>query len=205
MSKSNPQRLQQELDFPTLMSRQFDTPHEQPGGKLFLYRERTKPRIELAKRMIEGRSRGEIEAELLGPALWELQGFMEEFANPNNRIELGHGLNRLGLPQTRIYFDRAEGFEQTSAERLRVMQEVIRAMGMEPIASGVQQQRGDHAASTCRMARSAADGVVDEHLRVHDTDNLYVCSNAVFPSGAAVNPTLTVTALSLRLGEHLAR
>ena len=205
LSKSNPQRLQQELDFPTLMSRQFDTPNEQLGGKLFLFRDRSKPKIDLAQRMIEGRSRGEIEAELLGPTLWELQGFMEEFANPDNRIELGHGLNRLGLPQTRIHFARAAGFEQTSLERLRVMQEVIRAMGLEPGKQGVQPQRGDHAASTCRMSRAPADGVVDEQLRVHDTDNLYVCSNAVFPSGAAVNPTLTVTALSLRLGDHLTR
>ena len=203
-SRDNPQRLQQELDFPTLMSRQFDTPREQPGGKLFLFRDRSKPRIDLAGRMIAGRTRQQIDAELTGPTLWELQGFMEEFANPHNRIELGQGLNRLGLPQTRIHFARADGFEQTSTERLRVMQEVIRAMGLEVGESGVQPQRGDHAASTCRMGRSPQDGVVDEQLRVHGIGNLHVCSNAVFPSGAAVNPTLTVTALALRLGEHLA-
>ncbi|MGD9644714.1 MAG: GMC oxidoreductase [Pirellulales bacterium] len=202
-SPANPRRLQQELDFPTLMSRHFDTPHEQRGGKLFLFRDRSKPRIDLARRMIEGRSRSQIEAELTGPTVWEIQGFMEEFANPNNRIELGQGLNRLGLPQTRIHFARADGFEQTSVERLRVMQEVIRAMGFAVGESGVQPQRGDHAASTCRMAKAPGDGVVDENLRVHGIGNLHVCSNAVFPSGAAVNPTLTVTALSLRLGEHL--
>lgn len=44
---------------------------------------------------------------------------------------------------------------------------------------------------------------VDARLAVHDMDNLFVCSNAVFPSIAAVNPTLTLAALALRLAEHL--
>ncbi|MAJ51026.1 MAG: hypothetical protein CMB82_05355 [Flammeovirgaceae bacterium] len=44
---------------------------------------------------------------------------------------------------------------------------------------------------------------VDSNLRVHDIDNIFVCSNAVFPSVAAANPTLTVTALAVRLAEHM--
>ena len=42
-------------------------------------------------------------------------------------------------------------------------------------------------------------------LAVHGIDNLFVCSNAVLPNAAAVNPTLTLAALALRLGSHLAR
>ena len=55
------------------------------------------------------------------------------------------------------------------------------------------------------MSRSDADGVVDPNLQVHGTDNLYVCSNAVFPSIAAANPTLTLAALAVRLGDYLDR
>jgi choline dehydrogenase-like flavoprotein len=40
-------------------------------------------------------------------------------------------------------------------------------------------------------------------MKVFGTDNLYVCSNAAFPTCAAVNPTLTLTAMTLRLGDHL--
>lgn len=139
----------------------------------------------------------EIDAAVTGPMVWELQGFMEEFANPLNRIELGTGLNRLGLPQTRMRFARAEGFIDASAQRLLWMVNVIREMGLTVSNFGVQPQRGDRVASTCRMTRSPAEGVVDENLRVHGLDNLYICSNAVFPSGAAVNPTLTLTALTV--------
>lgn len=200
---SNPQMYQQELDFPTLMSRHYDSPKEQRDGKLFLFRDRSKPRSDLAGMMIEGKSRAEIAAAVRGPITWELQGFMEEFANPLNRIELAPGLNRLGLPQTRMRFARADGFPEASALRLLWMMEVIRTMGLTVSSFGVQPQRGDHVASTCRMAEQPTQGVVDPHLRVHGVDNLYLCSNAVFPSGAAVNPTLTLTALALRLGKHL--
>lgn len=208
MSASNPDRLQQELDFPTLMSRHYDTPAQQRDGKLFLFRDRTKPRVNLAGLMSAGKTRKQIEAIITGPMEWELQGLMEEFANPENLVELGSGLNRLGLPQTRVHFHRAEGFEQASAERLTWMKTVLTTMGLqvgdqEGKDFGVQIQRGDHAAATCRMADSPERGVVDRNLRVHGVKNLFVCSNAVFPSGAAVNPTLTVSALSLRLGDHL--
>ncbi len=54
------------------------------------------------------------------------------------------------------------------------------------------------------MSSSDTDGVVDANLRVHGTDNLYVCSNAVFPNVTAVNPTLTLGALAVRLAEHIA-
>ena len=55
------------------------------------------------------------------------------------------------------------------------------------------------------MGVTPEEGVVDPELRVHGVDNIYVCSNAVFPSLGAVNPTLTLTAISLRLSHYLLR
>jgi choline dehydrogenase-like flavoprotein len=128
---------------------------------------------------------------------------MEEFANPENRVELGDGINHLGLPQTRVWFSRAAGFQEAAQVNLGRMKEVIETMGLKAIRCEVMAVRGDHAASTCRMAKTSETGVVDKNLAVFDVENLYVCSNAVFPSGASVNPTLTLTALSFRLGKHL--
>jgi choline dehydrogenase-like flavoprotein len=202
-SRDNPRRYQQELDFPVLMSRHYDTAENQHDGKLFLFRDRTLPGVNLAKMMIDGKTREEVDRAVEGPATWSLQGFMEEFANPKNRVQLGDGLNRFGLPQTRVYFARADGFKEASEVRLGWMRKVIEAMGLEEPKWAVTTVRGDHAASTCRMAKSPEAGVVDENLAVFGVDNLHVCSNAVLPSGAAVNPTLTLTALSIRLGERL--
>jgi choline dehydrogenase-like flavoprotein len=76
-------------------------------------------------------------------------------------------------------------------------------MGAKLTGAPTISWRADHAACTCRMSDDPRQGVTDRNLRVHGVDNLYVCSNAVFPNIGSVNPTLTLTALALRLGEHL--
>jgi choline dehydrogenase-like flavoprotein len=73
----------------------------------------------------------------------------------------------------------------------------------DSIETGAMDPDGAHAAGTCRMSKSETDGVVDTNLQVHGTHNLYVCSNAVFPSIAAANPTLTLSALAIRLADHI--
>jgi choline dehydrogenase-like flavoprotein len=45
---------------------------------------------------------------------------------------------------------------------------------------------------------------VDPDCRVHGYDNLYVAGSSSFSTGGWANPTLTIVALSLRLGDHLA-
>ncbi|PHH63858.1 hypothetical protein CDD81_5415 [Ophiocordyceps australis] len=46
-------------------------------------------------------------------------------------------------------------------------------------------------------------GVVDENLKVHGWDNLFVCDLSVFPLSPSANPSITLAALSLRLGDYL--
>lgn len=60
-----------------------------------------------------------------------------------------------------------------------------------------------HHIGTARMGASPAEGVVDRHLEVFGCPGLYVASSAVFPTGGASNPTLTILALTLRLAERL--
>lgn len=62
-----------------------------------------------------------------------------------------------------------------------------------------------HHIGTTRMSSSTAPdkGVVNENLKIHGVDNLYVAGSSVFPSTGVSNPTMTIIALSLRLAEHL--
>lgn len=62
---------------------------------------------------------------------------------------------------------------------------------------------GDHHMGTIRMSESPDDGIVDANCKIHNVDNLYVSSSAVFPTVGYANPTMAIVALSLRLGEHL--
>ena len=62
------------------------------------------------------------------------------------------------------------------------------------------------------MARSADEGVVDEHGRVFDAsksgpapfyEGLYIADAARIPTSLAVNPSLTISALALRTADHV--
>ena len=55
------------------------------------------------------------------------------------------------------------------------------------------------------MGTDPGASVVDPDLKAHDFDNLWISDASVLPTSAAVNPSLTIAALALRLGEHLNR
>lgn len=69
-----------------------------------------------------------------------------------------------------------------------------------------------HPLGGCRMAASAADGVVDEYGRVFDASKsddspfhagLYVADAARIPTALGVNPSLTIAALALRTSDKI--
>ena len=64
---------------------------------------------------------------------------------------------------------------------------------------------GGHHIGTARMGSDPRTSVVDADCRVHSVNNLYVAGSAAFPTSSQANPTLTLIALSLRLGRHLAQ
>jgi choline dehydrogenase-like flavoprotein len=61
-----------------------------------------------------------------------------------------------------------------------------------------------HQAGTARFGTDPATSVLDGHCKAHDLDNLYVVDASFMPSIGAVNPTLTIIANALRVGDHIA-
>ena len=61
-----------------------------------------------------------------------------------------------------------------------------------------------HPMGTCRMGSDPANSVVDPHGQVWGHPGLYVGDASVFPSSGGVGPSLTIAALGLRLGDHVA-
>lgn len=62
--------------------------------------------------------------------------------------------------------------------------------------SGVAHQGG-----TVRFGRDPATSALDTECRAHEVDNLYVVDNSFIPSSGAVNPSLTIIANALRVGD----
>lgn len=60
-----------------------------------------------------------------------------------------------------------------------------------------------HHMGTTRMGTDPGSSVVNPALRLHDVQNCWVASSSVFPTGGAMNPTLTIAALALRVADRI--
>ena len=73
------------------------------------------------------------------------------------------------------------------------------------MSRGFPKSKPSHQCGTARMGDDPGASVVDRNLKAHDLDNLWIVDASVLPTSAAVNPSLTVAALALRAGDHIAR
>lgn len=60
-----------------------------------------------------------------------------------------------------------------------------------------------HQCGTVRFGTDPATSALDINCKAHELDNLYVVDASFFPSAGAVNPSLTIIANALRVGDHL--
>jgi choline dehydrogenase-like flavoprotein len=65
---------------------------------------------------------------------------------------------------------------------------------------GVAHQNG-----TIRFGTDPAASALDLDCKLHEVDNVYVADSSFFVSSTAVNPTLTIIANALRVGEAIAQ
>jgi choline dehydrogenase-like flavoprotein len=136
----------------------------------------------------------------------------EPAPNPDSRVTLAGERDALGMPRARLDWQlTAADFASLRAGQEIVAREVGRAgVGRvqlprdAPRSAWTQKVRGgQHHIGTTRTAEDPARGVVDAHCRVHGIENLYVAGSSVFPTAGTANPTLTLTALALRLADRI--
>lgn len=144
----------------------------------------------------------------------------EQSQNPGSHISLATSSppDRLGRPRVRVCLDSTEVDARTVKTAITSVQRTLQDLGYgsdfelpdldaDPWswASPHEIVPGNHPMGTTRMSRDPADGVVDEHCRLHDVANTYVAGSSVFPMGGYANPMLTLVALAMRLGHHLSQ
>ena len=138
----------------------------------------------------------------------------EQIPRADSRITLGSQIDALGMPQLRVDWRYSAGdiesirgtldlmvteFERSGVARLDYDRETLEEDLMRFGAYG------GHHIGTTRMGTDPRSSVVDANCRVHSVRNLFIAGSAVFPTSSQANPTLTLIALSLRLGRHLAQ
>ena len=140
---------------------------------------------------------------------------IEQAPNPNSRIMIDTEKDELGVPRAHLHWD-------LTALDKRSVRTMYHLLGKEVGRTGLGRLRlseflrdenddtfpdttngGWHHMGTTRMHDDPKKGVVNSDCRVHGVGNLYVAGAACFPTAGAPNPTLTLTALSLRLSDHL--
>ena len=130
----------------------------------------------------------------------------EQLPDPANRIvpDPTH-LDRLGLPRPRITYRIDDYTKAGLAEGRRLHQELFDRMGATEAKHkpDSEYQGAGHIMGTARMGTDAKHAVVDRDLRSFDHPNLFIEGSAVFPTGGAANPTLTIAALALRSVEAI--
>ncbi|MBE9078637.1 GMC family oxidoreductase [Romeria aff. gracilis LEGE 07310] len=124
--------------------------------------------------------------------------------------DLPESRNRVRLKGDRIVLDytdnNVEAFDRLRSRWISVLRK-INGEGRVPqsvyFSKRLPVQGVAHQVGTCRFGTDPDSSVLDLNCRTHDVDNLYVVDGSFFPSSAAVNPSLTIMANALRVGDHL--
>ena len=137
---------------------------------------------------------------------------IEHTPNRDSRIVLqADSHDALGMPLVSVRWCHRQ-FDFDSCERS--ITQAARELGLHDIArlrwSRLESETDQylqigarHHMGATRMSTDPNQGVVNEHGRVHGVGNLYVGGSSVFPTSGLANPTLTILALTFRLGDHL--
>jgi choline dehydrogenase-like flavoprotein len=133
----------------------------------------------------------------------EFDTHLELLPSPDNRVRLDDGRrDTAGLPLVRVHYRIDEYTRRGVDDARQVLRRIARILGAERV-----RDRGlfshHHLIGTTRMGDDPRGSVVDREGRTHDHPNLFIAGSSVFPTGGTANPTLTIAALALRLGETL--
>ena len=135
-------------------------------------------------------------------AHWGLLASLGEvLPHPDNRVTLADDTDDHGVRIAHVTFSYGEN-DRALAEAARVDgTRVVEAAGAQEL---LYSNGNHHLLGTCRMGSDPETSVVDADCRAHDMENLWICDGSVFPTAAAVNPSLTIQAIATRTARRVA-
>ncbi|GHB80370.1 GMC oxidoreductase [Persicitalea jodogahamensis] len=126
----------------------------------------------------------------------------EDLPDPNNRIELKKGKKIINYtPNNEEAFQRLQSRWKAVLQECEVCDTILDHqfyLGKTIPLAGVAHQNG-----TMRFGPDPKTSVLDLNCKTHEIDNLYVVDGSFFVSCGAVNPSLTIIANAIRVGEHI--
>ena len=147
-------------------------------------------------------------APLVAPLLPGTTGLLamaEDQPRPENRVTLDrarsdtHGMT--GMVIEHRHTDRDERARRALVERAR---RLLRAAGSRVMYT-YRSRTFSHASGTVRFGLDPKRAPLDPWCRFRGVENLFVVDASFMPTTGAVNPSLTIAADALRVGEAIAR
>lgn len=129
----------------------------------------------------------------------------EDLPESHNRVTLDPELvDSDGIPAPKITYRLSENSTKMLAHCVARGKEVLEAAGAtETFAEAPLPIAGWHLMGTARMGTDPATSVVNEWGRAHDVKNLFIIDGSIFVTAAGVNPTNTIQALALYIGDMI--
>jgi choline dehydrogenase-like flavoprotein len=174
---------------------------------------------------ISARPRAEAPAGSAGAAAAQLANLLDQGAGPrrhdyflmseqapnrDSRVTLADQTDALGQPRAKLEWRYTQADWDSLSASVAGFGAAFGSQGLGRVCWPIETEGllalmgpSRHHMGTTRMDPDPAKGVVDVDCRVHGVDNLYIAGSSVFPTSGLVNPTLTLTALAIRLSDHL--
>ena len=127
----------------------------------------------------------------------------EDLPDPNNRIRYDS--------DGKVVLDLTENNLEAHHRLRKKLEQMLKVADLHPhllpralyLGKGVPIGGTAHQAGTVRFGKDPQTSALDLNCKAHELDNLYVVDASFFVSIGAVNPSLTIMANALRVGDHL--
>ncbi len=133
-------------------------------------------------------------------------GLVEQRPQSDNRVTLDYSrTDNVGDPVPDVQWSVDERALRTIERANEVQRAILDELDVDITWEVGPENTGPafHHMGTTRMGTDPDTSVVGSDLRTHDLENCWIASSSVFPTGGAMNPTLTIGALALKAAEHV--
>jgi choline dehydrogenase-like flavoprotein len=141
---------------------------------------------------------------IIRPTLY-IGATIEMRVSDSNRVTLSEQMKDcFGDPLAKLTCNYTDEDLQTLNRSREIIKKIYKDLG----ATNVKEADlcwSRHHQSTCRMGDNPKTSFTHHNLHVHECPNLYLCGCEVFVTGGAMQPLLTIAALSYRLTDHLTK
>lgn len=207
------------IGFPTMVSEQYYTyTDSQPGSFRIRFRNQDpqwlinqalSQRNPISQPFIGSKWGDDLTTSFQEPSsndLLRIDAQIEMLPRKGNSVSLNHNvLDSFGNPVPHLTLDIGSHEIETGHYALDTIKLILQEMdaNIQSVSDPKDQSFRFHHKGTTRMGADQETSVVRPTMQTHDHDNLWIVSSSVFPTGGAVNPTLTIAALALHATDNI--